>query len=114
MVTQKKSRTTPARSGAKKSASSPAKEDQARTDSKVQGEGDYESARKFDKDERDFVESHDTEELAREAAPKDAAEEAALDEAERKGKAHARPDPSANDEDGGDIDPREDGGQGHA
>lgn len=67
------------------------------TDANVQGEGDYASAREFNRDERGFVESHDTEGLARRAAPKDAAEAAELEKAERKGKAPARPDPDADD-----------------
>ena len=38
-------------------------------DPKIQGEGDYESARRYRKDVERFVEENDTEELAREAAP---------------------------------------------
>jgi hypothetical protein len=63
------------------------------TREKVQGEGDYVSAREFNQEERRFVESHGAEDLARRAAPEGAAEAAELDRAERKGKARARPDP---------------------
>jgi hypothetical protein len=38
-------------------------------DPKIQGEGDYESARRYRKDVKRFVEENDTEELAREAEP---------------------------------------------
>ena len=57
-------------------------------DNKVQGEGDYESARKFDKDEQEFVKEHtqggkeirgDAEEASDELTP-----------AERAGRARAR------------------------
>lgn len=34
----------------------------------IQGEGDYDAARKFDKDERDFIKKGDVEQKAREAA----------------------------------------------
>jgi len=59
----------------------------------VQGEGDYRSAREFNKKERAFVRSHDTQDLGKKAAPEDAQQAAELDDAERKGKARARPDP---------------------
>lgn len=36
-------------------------------DNKIQGEGDYEAARKFDKDERDFIAKGGVEKKAREA-----------------------------------------------
>jgi len=35
--------------------------------SKIQGEGNYDAARKFDKDERDFIAKGDVERKAREA-----------------------------------------------
>ena len=57
--------------------------------SKVQGEGDYESARKFDNDERNFVKSADVTELARRAAPTSKEEAAKLKEAEEAGRSHA-------------------------
>jgi hypothetical protein len=36
-------------------------------DSKIQGEGDYDAARKFDQDERDFIAKGGVEKKAREA-----------------------------------------------
>jgi hypothetical protein len=56
----------------------------------VQGEGDYISGRAYQKDAKQFAENHDTEQLARNAAPKDAAERRELAEAERQGKARAK------------------------
>ncbi len=55
----------------------------------VQGEGDYESARRFDADERRFVDSADIPELARRAAPRSKEEAAKLKEAEDIGRSHA-------------------------
>jgi hypothetical protein len=56
----------------------------------VQGEGDYISGRRYQKDATSFAHKHDTEELAREAAPKSDAEQREMIEAERKGKARAK------------------------
>jgi uncharacterized protein YjbJ (UPF0337 family) len=56
----------------------------------VQGEGDYRSARNFNKRSEEFVKSHDTERLGREARPDSAAEADALRQAEEAGKARAR------------------------
>ena len=52
-------------------------------DPKIQGEGDYESARRYRKDVERFVEENDTEELAQEAAPHSEQEADELLEAER-------------------------------
>ena len=90
MVTPKKSQPGMGTKETKKPGKTPAADN-----NEVQGEGDYASAREFNKDEREFVESHDTEDLARRAAPEDASSAAELDKAERKGKARARPDPEA-------------------
>jgi hypothetical protein len=56
---------------------------------KNQGEGDYESARKFDEDARNFIKSADVSDLARRAAPGSKEEAAKLKEAEEKGRSHA-------------------------
>jgi hypothetical protein len=56
----------------------------------VQGEGDYISGRRYQKDVAEFARTHDTEKLAREAAPKSDAEKRDMLEAERKGKARAK------------------------
>ncbi len=56
----------------------------------VQGEGDYISGRRYQKDAARFAREHDTAELAREAAPATDAEQREMLEAERKGKARAK------------------------
>lgn len=56
---------------------------------KNQGEGDYESARKYDEDARKFVKSADVDDLARRAAPGSKAEADKLKEAEEIGRSHA-------------------------
>jgi hypothetical protein len=57
---------------------------------KVQGEGDYESARRFNRAERQFVKSGKVEDAARRAAPCNAKEEAELKAAERAGRSRAK------------------------
>lgn len=58
---------------------------------KVQGEGDYESAREYNKDTREFIESGKVEEKAEEAKrARQGSERAELDKAEEKGKARSR------------------------
>ena len=57
---------------------------------RIQGEGDYISGHRYQKDAEEFARTHNTEKLAREAAPKSAAERRAMAEAERKGKARAK------------------------
>jgi hypothetical protein len=61
----------------------------------VQGEGDYEAARRYRKDVKDFVEHADIDEAAREAAPRSPEEQKELDEAERKGRAHSKGQPAS-------------------
>ena len=56
----------------------------------VQGEGDYISGRRYQKDAEEFARTHDTKKLAREAAPETDAEQREMLEAERKGKARAK------------------------
>ena len=56
----------------------------------VQGEGDYISGRRYQKNATRFARTHDTEELAREAAPESDAERREMLEAERTGKARAK------------------------
>ena len=58
--------------------------------SKVQGEGDYESARRCQKEERDFVRNGPVEEKAREAADALDGPEAPELEAARKASAEGR------------------------
>jgi hypothetical protein len=54
------------------------------------GEGDRESARRFNKHAREFVDSTDVEKVAREAEPGSDEEREELREAERKGKSRAK------------------------
>ena len=56
----------------------------------VQGEGDYVAGRRFDKAERDFVESGKADEGARRAEPEDAGQASEMDEAEKVGKSRSK------------------------
>lgn len=58
--------------------------------SKIQGEGDYASAKKFDDAERAFAESGKVEKAAKNAAPRNAQEEAEMRKAEAEGRSHAK------------------------
>ena len=57
---------------------------------KIQGEGDYESARRYQRDVEEFVEQNDTEELARDAEPVDEAEARELERAEQVGRSRSK------------------------
>lgn len=59
-------------------------------DSRVQGEGDYRAARRHRRKLRQFIATSDTQELAREAAPRSEAEHQEMLDAERQGKAAAK------------------------
>lgn len=52
----------------------------------VQGEGDYDAARRHRQSVEDFLESNDPEQLARSAAPADPHEEKELEDAEKRGR----------------------------
>ena len=56
----------------------------------VQGEGDYEAARRYDKAAREFAESGRVEPAAHDAAPESAAEAEAMKRAEEIGKSHSK------------------------
>lgn len=56
----------------------------------VQGEGDYEAGRRYDKASRDFAESGKVEPAARDAAPDNAGEAEEMKRAEDEGKSHAK------------------------
>jgi len=58
--------------------------------SKVQGEGDYESGRRFNKASRDFVKTHDVEKLGRASKPRSGKEAAEMERAEAKGRGRAK------------------------
>jgi hypothetical protein len=57
---------------------------------KLQGEGDYEAARRYDEKLRDHVKNHDIEREARDAEPSGEAEARELERAEEKGKRRAK------------------------
>lgn len=56
----------------------------------VQGEGDYVAGRRYDKMQKDFVESGQVEDKAGRAKPTDPAQAAEMEEAEREGKSHSK------------------------
>jgi hypothetical protein len=60
------------------------------TTKKVQGEGDYESARKYNEATREYAQSGRVDEAARAAAPRDAAEQRELKQAEETGEQRAK------------------------
>ncbi len=57
---------------------------------KVQGEGDYESAKKFDDQEAAFAKSGRVDQAARDAEPKSQAEADQMKQAEETGKSRSR------------------------
>jgi len=57
---------------------------------KIQGEGDYESAKKFDDDEAAFVKSGSVDRAARDAEPKSQAEADEMKKAEEIGKSRSK------------------------
>jgi hypothetical protein len=68
----------------------------------VQGEGDYKSARKFNRSEREFVQSGAAEKAAHQAEPKSDSEALEMLRAEKIGRSHSKgedqagkPDPAA-------------------
>lgn len=64
--------------------------DTGKTAAQPQGEGNYDAAKRYDKDARDFVASGKVKKAARDAAPTDTAEQRELEEAEAEGRSHAR------------------------
>lgn len=56
----------------------------------LQGEGNYDAARRYRRDVEEFVANHDTEALARQAQPKSPEEARALESAEASGRSRAR------------------------
>jgi len=60
------------------------------TTSKVQGEGDYQAARRYRKRTADYVENNDVQKAARNAAPRSRAEAQQLAAAEAAGKKRAK------------------------
>ena len=72
----------------------------ARSPDTVQGEGDYQAARRYDKAQRDFAESGKVDQAARDAQPTSAEEADELRRAEREGKSHAKGEDPALDKPG--------------
>jgi hypothetical protein len=65
------------------------------TDKKLQGEGNYEAARRYDESQKRFVQSGRVKKAAEQAEPKSAAEAEALKRAEEAGKSRSKgEDPS--------------------
>lgn len=58
--------------------------------SQVQGEGNYEAARRYEDKLRDHVQHHDVEREARDAEPKSEGEEREMEQAEELGKQRAK------------------------
>lgn len=56
----------------------------------IQGEGDYEAARRYGKEIKDFVHKADIDEAAHAAAPKSPDEQREMEEAERTGRARSK------------------------
>lgn len=74
--------------------------------SRVQGEGDYASAKKYNEHARAFVQSGKVEQAARDAAPRNAEEKEALRKAEAEGRAHAKGQGDAGQDKGSSDRPR--------
>jgi hypothetical protein len=56
----------------------------------IQGEGDYEAARRYRQDVKEFVDKADIDKAAHEAAPKSSDDQREMDEAERAGRSHSK------------------------
>lgn len=70
------------------SASKPASEQSS--GQSVQGEGNYDAARRHRESVEEFVDSGKVDQAAHDAAPKNKAEQDQMDEAERAGKSHSK------------------------
>lgn len=60
------------------------------TTGKVQGEGDYDAARRYEEKLRDHVQHHDVDKEARDAAPTSPGEQREMERAEEQGKRRAK------------------------
>jgi hypothetical protein len=56
----------------------------------IQGEGDYDAARRYRKEVKDYLDTADVDKAAHEAAPKSSDEQREMDEAERAGRKHSK------------------------
>lgn len=70
---------------------------QAGQASKVQGEGDYESNRRYTESAKDFVASNNVDAAARAAKPQSEQEAADMRKAEQEGASHAKGSPAPSD-----------------
>lgn len=66
--------------------------------SKIQGEGDYASAKKYNEESSAFAHSGKVEQAAKKAAPRNAQEKSEMQHAESEGRSHAK-----NGENGSDL-----------
>ena len=64
------------------------------------GEGNYAATRQYNKGVKDHMEHHDVEREARDAAPRNAAEEKDMQDAEREGRSRSKGGDSLNGPDG--------------
>lgn len=68
--------------------------------SRMQGEGDYDSAKKYDEQARAFAESGKVEQAAKAAAPRNAQEKEDMLKAEAEGRSHAKGAPHGSQDSG--------------
>lgn len=71
------------------------------TSDKVQGEGDYDAARRYDKAVEEFAKSGKVDRAAHDAAPKTPAEAEELRQAEETGKSHSKGEDRSDGKGGG-------------
>jgi hypothetical protein len=67
--------------------------DQPKPTAQIQGEGDYEAARRFREETKHFLEGADVPDLARKAAPKSKKEAQEMKQAEQIGRSHRADEP---------------------
>ena len=72
--------------------------DEKAGDDEVQGEGNYDAARRYNKATREHVRKADVEGEARDAEPRDAGEASELQRAENEGRSHAKEEDALLDE----------------
>lgn len=65
-------------------------DNQSKTKSDVQGEGDYKAARRYNEATREYVKAENVGEAAREAEPQSAHEEQQMERAEQAGRQRAK------------------------
>lgn len=67
---------------------------------RIQGEGDYDSAKKYDEQAHAFAESGRVEQAAKAAAPRNAREKEEMRKAEAEGRSHAKGSPDGSSDGG--------------